>query len=200
MQTKLIIAAVVSAFAMPVVAAPNETPYALSAVHADFQAQLERVAERPDEIGAAARAAADLMGPHNAAQERVVLPVLGWAEAATSGRPVTANLPDRNSLAAAMSRLYDGDVVLVSVLVELYAAAEGAGEAGIAHLAETLIWHETADVELLYPAAVLVHSAIETPGMGVGPTGIRIGPGPIYGEHPVAMMGVGDPHERAAGN
>ena len=42
MHTKFIIAAAVSALAASASAAPLGTPYALSAVHADFQAQLAR--------------------------------------------------------------------------------------------------------------------------------------------------------------
>ncbi|MCG6560572.1 hypothetical protein MB818_20380 [Ruegeria sp. 1NDH52C] len=160
MQTKLIIAAVITAFAVPAIAAPNETPYALSAVHADNQGQLERITGRSDEIGAAARAAADLLKPHNAAQEGLVLPLLGWAESATTGTVLPAALPDRNSLEAELSQLYDGDVDLVTALVDLYAAAEEAGDSETARLAERMIWHETNDVQLLYPAALLVHASM----------------------------------------
>jgi hypothetical protein len=61
MQTKFIIAAALSALAAPASAAPHGTPYALGAVHADVQAQLEEVAGMPGGVGEAARATADLM-------------------------------------------------------------------------------------------------------------------------------------------
>lgn len=163
MRKNLIIAAAVSTFAMPAIAAPLETPYALSAVHADFLEQLERAAERPGEIGDAARAAADLMEPHNARQERLVLPWLGAMEAAMTGRSATRNdAPDQNSLQADISQLYNDDVDLVTALVELYAAAEDAGDHQIARIAERMIWHEMSDLDVLYPAVVLVESAMKT--------------------------------------
>ena len=163
MKKTLIVAAALSAFAIPTHAAPNETPYALSAVHADFQAELERTARLPGEVGAAAGAAAELMAPQNAAQERLVLPLLGWADAVASGREAKMpDIPDRTRIDAELSQLYDRDVDLVTALVELYAAADEAGDAETARLAERMIWHQTSDVEVLYPAALFVEAAMRS--------------------------------------
>ena len=163
MQKTLIIAAALSALSIPALAAPNETPYALSAVHADFQAELERTARLPGEVGAAAGAAAELMAPHNAAQERLVLPLLGWADAVASGREAKLpDIPDRTRIDAVLSQLYDRDVDLVTALVELYAAADEAGDAETARLAERMIWHQTSDLEVLYPAALFVETALRS--------------------------------------
>lgn len=172
MQTKLIIAAVASALAVPAVAAPAASPYALSAVHADFQDELAQIAAMPDEIGAAARAAAALMGPHNAAQESLLLPLLARADAAATGRASTpAVLPDAATLQADLTQLQEGDVALVTALAELYAAADGAQDPAIARLAERMIWHQTADVDVLYPAALLVGATMRGQAMGAGPSG-----------------------------
>ena len=161
MQTKPIIAAALSALALPAVAAPFEAPYALGAVHADFQAQLERAADLPGETGAAARAAAGLMAPHSAAQERLVLPLLGWADPRAAGSMAAIAAPaDRMRLEAEVAQLYDADVDVVTALVELYAAAEAVGDVETARLAERMIWHETSDVEVLYPAALMVGSSM----------------------------------------
>lgn len=163
MQKTLIIAAALSALSIPALAAPNETPYALSAVHADFQAELERTARLPGEVGAAAGAAAELMAPHNAAQERLVLPLLGWADAVASGREAKLpDIPDRTRIDAVLSQLYDRDVDLVTALVELYAVADEAGDAQTARLAERMIWHQTSDLEVLYPAALFVETAMRS--------------------------------------
>lgn len=163
MQKTLIVAAALSALSIPALAAPSETLYALSAVHADFQAELERTARLPGEVGAAAGAAAELMGPHNAAQERLVLPLLGWADAIASGREAKMpDIPDRTRIEAELLQLYDRDVDLVTALVELYAAADEAGDAEAARLAERMIWHETSDVEVLYPAALFVEEAMRS--------------------------------------
>lgn len=163
MQKTLILAAALSALSIPALAAPNETPYALSAVHADFQAELERTARLPGEVGAAAGAAAELMAPHNAAQERLVLPLLGWADAVASGREAKLpDIPDRTRIDAVLSQLYDRDVDLITALVELYAAADEAGDAETARLAERMIWHQTSDLEVLYPAALFVETAMRS--------------------------------------
>lgn len=163
MQKILIFAASLSAFAIPTHAAPDETPYALNAVHADFQAELERTAGLPGEVGAAAGAAAELMAPHNAAQERLVLPLLGWADAVASGREAKMpDIPDRTHIEAELSQLYDRDVDLITALVELFGVADEAGDIETAKLAERMIWHETSDMEVLYPAALLVEAAMRS--------------------------------------
>jgi hypothetical protein len=160
MHTKIIIAAAVSTLAASAAAAPYDAPYALTAVHAEFQAQLEHVATAPGEIGTAARLAAELMATQNAEQERLVMPLLGHAEVTATRQALTdVDLPGHaQRLEAELSQLSEGDAELVAALVELYAAAEDAGQAEIARLAERIIWHETSDVEVLYPAALLVRS------------------------------------------
>jgi hypothetical protein len=202
MQTKFIIAAAVSALAASASAAPLGTPYALSAVHADFQAQLEEVAGTPGEVGAAARGAADLMRRHNAAQERLVLPLLARADAASTGRVLAdADLTGRaQQLELELPQLFEGDVELLGALAELYAVADEGGQPEITRLAERLIWHQTSDVEVLYPAAVLVGSVVPGPRIAAGPVDVQIGPGPLYGPNPVPMMGVGSPHATDARN
>lgn len=197
MHKTLTLAAALSTLVLPAIAAPDEAPYALSAEHAEFQAQLEWVAERPGAIGLAARTAADLMLPHNAAQERLVLPLLVWADAAAAAHTVTVpDLPNQMRLEAELSQLYDGDVKLVTALVELYATADEAGDAETARLAETVVWHETSDIEVLYPAALLVASAIRAQSLPTIPAADQVAPGP----QPVPMMGVGNPHGPGAGN
>ena len=160
MHAKIIIAAAVSMLAASASAAPYEAPYALTAVHADFQEQLEEVATTPGEIGTAARLAAELMARQNAEQERLVMPLLGHAEIVAAGQALMdVDLRGQaQSLEAELSQLYEGDVELVGALVELYAAAENASQAEITRLAERIIWHETSDVEVLYPAALPVRS------------------------------------------
>ncbi len=130
------------------VAAMTYDENAFRTIHADFQAQLEQAALLPAETGSAARDAAALMTQQNTAQERLVLPCLNDA-----GRTPTA------ALRAGMPALLDGDIALVTALVELYAAAETAGQADTAQMAERMIWHETSDIHMLYPAALRVGAA-----------------------------------------
>lgn len=158
MQPRFIIAAVMSVFAATASAAPFETPYALSAPHADFLMQLEKAAEVPGQTGTAARTAADLLGPHMALQERVVLPFLAHMEAVARGEaPVDPQILVRlQSLTAELPLLMGAEPEVVTALVELFAAADTEGQPEVALLAERMIWHQTSDVEILYPAAVLV--------------------------------------------
>lgn len=197
MQTKLIIA-VMSALATPAIAAPDDSPYALRAVHADFQAQLEKIAATPGTIGIAGRVAADLMAAQNAAQERLVLPLLDWADAPAADLARIDPVPWTQALRAEMPRLAEGDVALVTALVELYAAAEEAGQPAIALVAERMIWHETSDVEILYPAALLISE--RQPQAFAKLFAVPTTPGPLYGSGPFPMMGVGNPHPTATGN
>ena len=109
----------------------------------------------------AARAAAGLAAPHNAAQERLILPLLGWADPRAAGSMAAIAAPaDRMRLESEVAQLYDADVDVVTALVELYAAAEAVGDVETARLAERMIWHETSDVEVLYPAALMVGSSM----------------------------------------
>ncbi len=192
---KIIIAAAIAALPLPTFAAPFETPYALRSAHADFQAQLEEVGARQDDIGKAARAAAALTAPHNAAQEATILPVLCWTDTATSGsREALPELPDAAALQAELARLYDGDVAVVTALVELYAEALDEGDTDTARLAERIIWHQTADLEVFYPAALLVAASLRAPTYSVDRIALQVGPGPLYGSGMLPMMGIGNPH------
>ncbi len=199
MQIKLIIIAVTSALAAPAIAAPYDAPYALRAVHADFEAQLGKVAAAPGAIGTAARIAADLLAAQNAAQERLVLPLLGWADATAAGESVpVADPPDRMTLEAELSQLYEGDAVLIHALVELYAAAEESGQSEVTLMAERMIWHETSDLEVLYPAALFV-SSIQASAFGET-FEFPATAGPLYGSEPLPMMDVGNPRPLPKGN
>ncbi|WP_374644194.1 hypothetical protein [Tabrizicola sp.] len=192
---RIIIAAAIAALPLPALAAPFETPYALRSAHADFQAQLEAVGARQDDIGEAARMAAALMAPNNAAQEATILPMLGWTDTASSGsRQALPDMPDAAALQAELARLYDGDVAVVTALVELYAEALDKGDTDTARLAERIIWHQTADLEVFYPAALLVAASLRAPAYPVEPIALRLGPGPLYGSEMLPMMGIGNPH------
>ncbi|MGX1501206.1 hypothetical protein [Roseibium aggregatum] len=153
--------AVACAIATTASATPSATPYVLSAAHEDFLMQLEDVAGVPGQIGTAARAAADLMRRHNETEEAVILPFLEVAETAVSG--TMTGEPERGltRLRADLPQIMDGQEEVVIALVELFAAAEEQDRSDISRLAERIVWHETGDAEILYPAAVLVSSSIE---------------------------------------
>ena len=84
-------------------------------------------------------------------------------------------------------------------IVGNFGAADPEGAARtIALMAERMIWHETSDVEVLYPAALLV-SSMQAQAV-TEPFEFRATPGPLHGSGPFPMMGVGNPHAPAKGN
>lgn len=202
MQRKLIFSAALSALAATATAAPFEAPYSLTAVHADFQAQLEQVAGKAGDVGTTARFAADLMAPHNAAQERLILPILGYADVATTGH-MSANpqLGERlQVLAADLAQMGDSEVDLVTALVEFYAAADAAGQPDITRLAERMIWHEVSDIEVLYPAALLIGASLQARLRAASPASLQGEPGPLYRPGVLPVISVGDPQKAGKGN
>ncbi|MCR4267055.1 hypothetical protein [Nitratireductor sp. ZSWI3] len=169
-------AAVVCAIATTASAAPSATPYVLSAAHEDFLMQLEDAAGVPGQIGTAARAAADLLRRHNETEEAVVLPLLGFAETAVSGTMTSWPARGTMDLRAELAGILGGQEEVVIALVELFAAAQQQDRSDISRLAERVVWHETGDAEILYPAAILVSSGVErdmdeaSPSDGAGST------------------------------
>ncbi|MEC5325691.1 hypothetical protein [Aurantimonas sp. A3-2-R12] len=198
MHASFIVSAVASVFAVTASAAPLEAPYVLSVAHADFLTQLEEVAGTPGQIGGAARTAADRLGPHIEAEERVVLPFLGLIKEVAEGKAVAGSLPTLAGLQAELPLLINGQVEVVGALVDLFAAAEAEGRQEVSRLADQMIWHEMTDIEVLYPAAVLVNSSVQASMIEAEPAKIPIGPGPLYGQDPVPMMGMGNPHAPGA--
>lgn len=158
MRVKLIASVVLSVFATAASAASIDTPYGLSAIHQDFLSQLKDVASEPGDVGVAARAAVGVLEPHIELEESVVLPVLNHAVDAAAGKSfLNPALPARLArLKAELPLLLDAETNLFGTLVELYAVADADGRSDIVQLAERMIWHETNDAEILYPAAVLV--------------------------------------------
>lgn len=196
MDRTLIVSAALSALASAASAASFDTPLALRATHEDFLVQLEAAASGTGETSAAAQTVRALAGPHVAAEERVILPFLGFAEAVAEGRagavPETAQQLD--SLTAELALMPEAQTTLITALVELFAAADAEGQADVAQLARRMIWHETADAEVLYPAAAVVGAAVQSRIASAGP---RTGAGdraPLFGLGPIPMMGVGNPH------
>lgn len=140
-------------------AAPLQAPYALTAEHAELDAELRAVAAMPGPIGEAARAAADLVTPHVALEERLVLPLLGLAPALVEGAPVAEAedaLARTAALKADLPRIMEAYPQMVSALTDLFAAAEAEGRPEISRLADRMIRHAIGDIEVSYPAAIVI--------------------------------------------
>lgn len=196
MHRTLIASAALSALATAVPAASFDTPAALGAMHEDFLMQLGEAAAGTGGTGAAARTALGLAGAHIEAEERAVLPFLGLAGAVAEGR--AGAMPDTaqrlESLTAELALMPEAQSGVVGALVELFAAADAEGRTDVAQLARRMIWHETADAEVLYPAAAVVGAAVQARIAPAGPGTGATGPGPLFGSAPMPMMGVGNPH------
>jgi|TARA_R100000935_G_C2836095_1_gene168187 hypothetical protein len=125
------------------------------------------------------------------------LPILGFTDVAAGGQmPKDPQMPERlQVLEAELAQIHDSDVDLVIALVDLYAAADEAGQPETVRLAERMIWHEVSDVQVLYPAALLVGASLQAQLSIPRPAGFQIDPGPLNGSSPFPMMGVGNPHE-----
>jgi len=175
-------------FASSALAAAPDVPYALRAVHADFEAQLAAVAGEEGELGLAARDAARLFEAQNARQAALVLPLVATGSA-------TARTPETvQSFKGALPALLEGEDRVVVALSELYAAADLAGKPAVAMLAERMIWHQTNDMDMLYPQAMRVSAVAAGPSVACAAMSAAPAPGPLYGTHLIPLMGVGDPH------
>lgn len=195
MHSTSILSAVLSVFAVSASAASFGAPYVLSAEHEDYLMQLEQVAAAPDQIGIAARTATDLLRTHNAAEETLILPSLAFIDAVAVAPQQQSGVTSH--FTAAMSQLLDEKTDVVTALVDVYAAALEGGQPEVSRLAEQMIWHETRDVQILYPAAALVGSPAQTYLIKANPSASPMDPGPIYGPMQMPMMGVGSPHAPA---
>lgn len=196
MKLMLITTAIGALLASGSLAGALDVPYTMKAVHADFEAQLAAVAAEPGDLGLAARSAARLFEAQNARQAELVLPLIGTGDLVAHPRPpADTRLPERaQTFTGALPALLAGEESVVSALSELYAAADLAEKPEVALLAERIIWHQTNDVEVLYPQAVLVSTMDgEAPVVCVTRSAAP-GEGALYGPNPTAMMGVGDPH------
>jgi hypothetical protein len=56
------------------------------------------------------------------------------------------------------------------------------------------------DIQVLYPAALLVGASLQAQLHPKISASFQIGPGPLYGPGLFPMMGVGDPHKTDKGN
>ena len=177
-------------------AAPYEVPYTMRAVHADLHSQLMTAGSEPGNVGSNARVAAELFKSQNDCEAFLVLPLTGAAGALVAQPRLTdGGLAARAQLfKAELPRLLDGSEKVIEVTVELYAAADLAGNAEVARLAERVIWHQANDMEVLYPGASLVSDVLVDSASVARPESVIASDCSTYGTSSIPMMGVGDSH------
>ena len=119
MGRTLIVSATLSALASAASAASFDTPLAPRATHEDFLVHLEAAASGTGETSVAAKAVHALAEPHITAEERVILPFLGFTEVVAEGR--TGAVPETaqqlESLTAELALMPEAQTSLVTALV-----------------------------------------------------------------------------------
>lgn len=144
-----------------------EIPQSIASGHDALYARMKAATRAEGEVGEAARAAMEVLGPHFEKEEAYALPQLGVV-AALVGAPLA---PDAGSLEpgqredlierterlrAELPQMLEEHERIASALEELRRKAEAAGDNDLARLAEEIGDHARMEEEVLYPAALLV--------------------------------------------
>jgi hypothetical protein len=134
-------------------------PESLRAEHAEIHAELERATKATGGVGATARTLAALLQPHFVREEQIALPPLGLLAPLSRGErgsALRAVLPMTDSLKAELPRMLEEHRAIRAATMRMGRAAQSAGNASVARLAEKLALHARSEAEIFYPAAVLV--------------------------------------------
>lgn len=134
-------------------------PHPLKVEHDTFYYQLDRARMLPGRIGAAARALAEALQPHMAAEETYALPPLAVLRGlADHDIPAEAGaviqMADR--LRQELPTMQQEHRAIRTLLQELSEAAREVDNTEIEAFADSLILHTEIEEQILYPAAVLV--------------------------------------------
>jgi hypothetical protein len=138
-----------------------EVPQSSRVEHDDIISYLNVVAQqqRRPSVAEAARKALEVMRPHFAREAEYVLPPLGLLPALAEGRAtpeMRGAIAIADRVKAEQDRLYEEHVRITGVLNDLIAAAEGERERGLVAMARQAALHSLHEVEVLYPAVILI--------------------------------------------
>lgn len=134
-------------------------PHPLKAEHEELHEVLRRGTNESGELGAAARAVAELMHPHFVKEEEYALPPLGLLAELARGSvtpEMRSVLALTDKLKADLGQMLVEHESIVAALEKLSAAAEAAGRREYVEFAEGLKLHAQTEEEITYPMAVLV--------------------------------------------
>lgn len=138
-------------------------PEGLRVEHEEIHAALEEATRKPGQVGAAARALAQVLHPHFERENQIALPPLGLLAAlAQGGRPAdeAAALEMTAALATEMPQMLEQHGEIRAANEKLRAIARAEGDAAVEQLAEELIAHARIEEEVMYPAAILAGEVI----------------------------------------
>jgi hypothetical protein len=141
-------------------------PAAIRTEHQHLHHQLEAAIAAGGKTGAAAKAVADVLGPHFEDEEAYAMPPLGLLGALARGEPLPG---EQVRQAIAMAERLRGNydqmlaehVQIHAALRALAAAAREEHKAGPAAFAEALMQHAGSEEELLYPTTLLIGRYLE---------------------------------------
>jgi hypothetical protein len=134
-------------------------PESLALEHEGLHSVLSGALGIEGEVGAAARAVADILHPHFVKENTFAMPPLGLLRALSDGdvAPEMANvLPLVDRLKADMPEMLSEHEAIVSAVQRLLDAAAVSGLDEYVRFADGLKVHAQTEEEVLYPASILV--------------------------------------------
>ncbi len=146
-------------------------PKAVQVEHEAIHSALVEATKAPGDVGAAARALAEVLHPHFVREEQVALPPLGLlaplaAGTALPGTVSTEALAMTDALRSELPRMLDEHTKIRAAVETLRAAARAGKATKQEQLAEELALHAQTEEDVLYPAAVLVGDIIRARAKG----------------------------------
>lgn len=141
-------------------------PASIRTEHQHLHHQLEAAVAAGGKTGEAAKAVADVLGPHFEDEEAYAMPPLGLLGALARGEPLPdAQVRQAIEMAGRLRSDYDQmlaeHVQIHAALNTLAAAARQDNKPGHAAFAEALMVHAASEEELLYPTTLLIGKYLE---------------------------------------
>jgi hypothetical protein len=140
-------------------------PHSLAVEHQHLHQALEALASKKAPVGPAAQRLADALEPHFQKENAEALPVLGLLAALSRGEiseKMRPAIEASQKLKSVLPVMLAEHKVIGEAIDNLRKAGEKAGDRDATKFAEDLALHAKTEEDVLYPAAILVGSYIET--------------------------------------
>ena len=138
-------------------------PQAMRVEHREIHERLVAATRISGRVGAAARQLATILHPHFEREEEIALPPLGLLAPLSRGEyhpGMLQVLSMTDSLRAELPRMLEEHKAVQAATLHLQQAADSAGNAEVADLAQTLALHALSEEQLFYPAALLAGEVV----------------------------------------
>lgn len=136
-----------------------KTPASIAGEHRELHETLGRAANEPGELGVAARALEEVLGPHFKREEEIATPPLGLLGPLAQGHAtpeMRAVLPMTRALERELPQMLREHENIRKALARFRATAKRANRQDYVSFADGLAAHARQEEEILYPAAVIV--------------------------------------------